>query len=485
MAPSPKRKSSSTTSSSRHSSNGERSVVIRVPKTPDASVDPLLCSFPSGLPAALQEGTSAASPEEASMPHFVIQKQSKGDKLIVGKDHACLYTAVAPKQPVQERTHQVCIGIYDKHTQQVTLQPVADNGFIYTMTQSVPSYQARNSEAARTVIMSAAERRQALYGDFGSSKKQKVLRSQEANRVNVESVVGAGNVNAILSGMSESNRQAVAQQQQRQDDNGDLISDTAADQATQQWRQQFLPTYNTRAADPTAVYSAEKIAGTVVWKRLLGIVTKCLEQDNVLKAIVQGPQPQHAEETIEQSQEQKLARRRDTWYPSVVRILKLLVPRGEAVKKSLAATILLNHFLHLYMQMNRKRFIPGMEGSERGDRPRFFGVPVDVGRKWLEMFTTPAVGNDGQMGHCMSKANKDCCCVHMFLLYLIAEGGGKKVSSDNIQPLADDLNMDVKEASNLLRLAGCTVARKSVQQTTATLRVPLTFPSLKKGGKRG
>ena len=469
MAPnkSPKR-SRQHPESSKSKLNESSSFVIRTCQQ-DPSVDPILCSFPAGMPAALQKESSA---EVATLPRFVVKKHRKDTKLVVGKDHACLYSAAATPNAVAKRPMQLVVGIYDKHKNELTLQPTAEQGYVYTMSQSVPSYN-RESDATEK-MMSPTDRRKALFEDFGSAKKRKVLRSQEANRVNVESVVGAGDVNSILNTMSESNRQAVEEQLDGTTDPRDRVS--AADLATQEWRKNFLPAYNEQAESPADVYSAKTIAGSVVWNRLLHRVSKCLAQDNVLAAIVKGPK--HDEQNSDDGTAKK--RREDEWYPCVVRILKILVPRGEAAKQQLACAILLNNYLRLYNQLNRKRFFYGVEGS---DRPLYFGVPLDVGQRWIECFATTAEGRDGQTGHVLSKANKDSCCVHLFLLSLMAEGG-RRVCSDNILPLAEDLQMDVKDASHLLRLAGCNVSRKSAKQTTAALTAPLKFPSMKKAGKR-
>ena len=459
-------------------------ITFCVPHPPNPAVDPILCSFPGGLPGALVEDANTVS-SKTQLPYFRIgSKQGVGHhKVVKGQDHACEYTATlsSPKRSSASRPTQMCIAIYDKQTNRVTLQPTADQGFVYAMAQSVPRYHNRknNQQAAATDVeeptMTAAESRKALFGDFGSAKKRKVMRSQEANRVNVESVVGAGNMDSILQGMSESNRQAVVTAA-----NGDgTPAMTAADQATLTWRKQFLPEYNQNADAASKVYNAKKIAGAAAWNRLWNRVSKCLEQENVLAAILEGPPKPNATPTTEQggnddgATEQR--RSKDVWYPSVVRLIKMLAPKGEAVKQQLVCAVLLNHFLHLYVQLHKKRYISAIEP----DRPRFFGTPTDVGQRWVERFTTPMAGRDGEMGHVMSKANKDSCCVHLFLLLLMAEGG-HRMRSDSIQDLADDLQMDAKDASHLLRLAGCTVARKSTRETCAVLAVPLKFPSLKK-----
>jgi hypothetical protein len=61
--------------------------------------------------------------------------------------------------------------------------------------------------------LAAMQRRMALLDYFGSQKKRKVMKSQEANMINVESVIGAGSLimGALKAGAtSESNRTAMA-----------------------------------------------------------------------------------------------------------------------------------------------------------------------------------------------------------------------------------------------------------------------------------
>ena len=76
------------------------------------------------------------------------------------------------------------------------------------MSQSVLSYVDTKPDEK----LNAVQRRKALFDDFGSQKKRRVMRSQEANIVNVDSVIGAG---AFMMGalttatMSDSNRVAM------------------------------------------------------------------------------------------------------------------------------------------------------------------------------------------------------------------------------------------------------------------------------------
>jgi hypothetical protein len=180
------------------------------------------------------------------------------------------------------------------------------------------------------------------------------------------------------------------------------------------------------------------------------------------------------------------------WNPSMEQLIRTLVPRhgktnsssDKMVHYQLACTVLLNHFVNLYRRLAKQRFIPPVTL----DRPRYFGAPLEVGERWLQLFTTAAATNPrtGQVGqHVMSKSDRDKCHVHLLLLYLVATSG-KSVSCADIKPLAQDLQMDLRDAMHLLRLAGCRANRiASTGKTTAALEVPLTFPPPpKRGGAR-
>jgi hypothetical protein len=91
----------------------------------------------------------------------------------------------------------------------LTVTMAAEKGTIFSSEQSIPTY----TPVATTERSTAAQRRKALFQDFGSTKKQKILKSQEANRVTVDSVIGAGSLMAgaftAQTKMSESNRKAL------------------------------------------------------------------------------------------------------------------------------------------------------------------------------------------------------------------------------------------------------------------------------------
>lgn len=97
----------------------------------------------------------------------------------------------------------VCV--YDKKKKTLKLVPSAEKGTVFALEQSVKEYtpnvangsllvgsgQTQDADG-NTKVMSASARVQMLVESFGSKKKQKVMASREANKVNIHSVVGSG-----------------------------------------------------------------------------------------------------------------------------------------------------------------------------------------------------------------------------------------------------------------------------------------------------
>jgi hypothetical protein len=474
--------SASRSNKKRKSSDKGKAIKIRVyPADPD--VDPVVCSFPGGLPSSLQTTTNGSSDATSAHPPRFLWRRPAADKSktsgsLIGKDEACLFESQAPAQGQNKCRTKLCVGIYDKKKGKLTLHQAASNGTVFALQQSVPSYletAGPNVDSNKT----AAEQRRALFEDFGSAKKRKVLRSEAATKVNVDSVVGAGNlmVDNFLNGggMSESNRRAVEErrnQAEQGEGNQTKIQD-AVDTATREWRNAFLPNYKEDAKEPDEVYNAKDMLGDEAWGQVSRVVDACMRKDDVADALVRGSEQEAAEGDDEKKSKD--------WNKSIEDLICDIPTDGPWAKHQFKCAVALNHFISLYLQNSKRRFIrPIPEG-----KARWYGVPVQVIYRFLDLFTTQMTNDDGETGFVMSKANKDKCCVHMLLLYVMAEGG-KTMKSGNIKPIADDLQMDAKDASHLLRLAGCTVAKKAgTNKTSAVLLAPLKFPAAKRGAGRG
>ena len=171
----------------------------------DPSVDPVVVSFPGGVP-------------EESMPKFTWKKNpasaNKRGRLVVGRDETCVYRGQSDGMGYDGRRTKLCVGVLNKRTGKLEVYPAAERGTVFTLEQSVPSYRSTLYAAPRQ--LTASQRRKALFEDFGSQKKRRVLKSQEANVV--DSVVGGTDLvlqamnrksPGDAANMSESNRKAM------------------------------------------------------------------------------------------------------------------------------------------------------------------------------------------------------------------------------------------------------------------------------------
>jgi hypothetical protein len=479
--------SSSSNSSSKGDTTAAAPVRIKVlPYSNNTPSDPILCSFPSGLPAALQDN------KILELPSFVL-KRSKDSITLVGKDKACYYAATLTDEEQDDLSVNYCVGVYDKQRQTVTFSQ-AMNGSVFALNQSVRNYQMHAESST-----GSAEARMALFQDFGSSKKQKVLRSQAANRVNTETVLGSGRLmmDNVQQTMSESNKQAMlerkeAMQDNDDDDDGRRPTQSAAVQvASEAWRNSFLPPHDRDATEAYKVYRAKHIVGRVCWGQVSRVVDACVQQDNVARAIMVGKEERNGAKNSEDHNDgdeefvgSATDRQRPAkhWYPSIEKLILSICNRpGETVDKAqLKAAILVNQFLTLYSALSKKRFISSLST----DQQSFLGTPFEYASYFLEKFCTSIVDLQGREGYVMSKADKDRCMVHMLILYIIADGG-RSMRCTNLKPLLEDVKQDILDATQLLRQAGFTVERKSGSSlATASLKTPLTFPSsIRKGRK--
>jgi hypothetical protein len=467
----------------RKSSDTNESIKIRV-HAADPDIDPVVCSFPGGLPSSLLTASNGSSNTTSSHPPKFLWRRPASDKTkaggtLIGKDDACLFESQAPQQGKNKCRTKLCVGVYDKKKGKLTLHQAASDGTVYALQQSVPSYLEQagpNVDSTKTY----AEQRTALFEDFGSAKKRKVMRSQEANKVNVDSVVGAGNVmvGSFLKGeaMSESNRKAIEERINQTAEQGEgnqaKIKD-AVDTATKEWRNSFLPKHEEDAAEAHEVYNARDMLGDEAWGQVSRVVDACMRKEDVAEALLRG--------SSEGTEEKDDGRKRTEWNKCVVDLISDVPTESPSAKHQYKSAVALNYFINLYIQNNKRRFI---RRPPEG-KAHWFGTPVTVINRFMECFATQITNEDGELCFVMSKANKDKCCVHMLLLFVMADGG-KTMKSGNIKPIADDLSMDVRDSAHLLKLAGCTVAKKAgTNKTSAILQVPLKFPALKKAGARG
>ena len=286
------------------SSSSSSSIRVKVVES-NPSHDPIVCSFPGGVPTNPLTFQWYQKKNSKKSSHNKLDTASSVEYVLKGHDEACQYygsctSSSSVTSESSSHNTKLCVGIYDKETNVVTFYPTAGNGAVISLQQFVPSYhhskeQNRESNGVSTKnnnnSSSSSNSNALLYADFGSAKKRRVLQSQEANRVTVDAVVGdatpthndSTTTNTAFDhpAMSESNRSAIQHQQQinmalaatsttstlQQQSQTTTTSSIhlAAELATSHWRQTFLPPYDSLATCASQIYSVNAIAGPTVW----------------------------------------------------------------------------------------------------------------------------------------------------------------------------------------------------------------------------
>ena len=218
-------------------------------------------------------------------------------------------------------------------------------------------------------------------------------------------------------------------------------------------RRKFLPTFDVDAKEPHSVYDARDIAGDEAWGQVSRVTDACLAQeDNLVTALTS----------------------RGHWHDSVQGVLKGVAPDSPYAKYQIKCAILLNHMIHFQRRVANRKFIRGTTEEVA----QFMKLPIEIATRFLELFTTFVTDDRGQEGFASSKQTRDKLLVHIFLMYLMANG--RSMKAGNIKPVASDVKIELSEAANLLRAAGCTVRSGGSDIVSAALTVPLKFPPPKR-----
>jgi len=437
-------------------SQEKKTVTIKVV---EKSTNPIVVSFPGGLPESVEN-------RRIKPPRFLWQKSdvnTKRGRRVVGYDRHCLYSASARGLLFDDRRTKICVGIYDKKRGSVVLHEGAANGTVFSLQQSVPTYIEKNGQVG-TDPSSNADRPN-IFEDFGSQKKRRVLKSQAANRVDVNHVIGAGTdsavVNRIMHGqsMSKSNKQAIEDSK-----HAGIEKKTANEVALEEARKRLIPEYDKSANEPSRIYSAKNIAGEKSWNRIHRKVTACLHQDDPIDAVVQS--------VFEKD-----------WYGFVINLIKEVSPDASNCAFRISCAIIVNWMIKFYLMYKNKRTIPAIE-ELKGSH---YGIPIEVVTRCLELFATelpPRIDSEGGKkapSYVMSKQNKDKMVVHILLLFMIAGGASMKIV--DVGSIAESLKVPLNDCSAFLKYAGCSIARKG-NNLSATLKTPLTFPKVGRRGNR-
>lgn len=420
--------------------------------------NPVVVAFPCGVP----ESATSTNPPSTPSLKFVWQKlndTSKSGRRVVGFDLNCLYMATAKGMGYDDRQTKLVVGVYNKKRKTVTLHEAASRGTVFTLQQSVPSYMEQNQHVETGQGATEAVKPN-VYEDFGSSKKRRVLKSQAANRVDIDNVVGAGDGSAMVhqmmkgQGMSESNRAAI-----EEDRRNDSTQKSASEKALEAGRLQIIPPYDEHAVKPDKVYDAKQIAGNKAWKRIFDKAYACLHKENPIDTVV--------ESIFERD-----------WQESVLKSVKEVNPEAEDAVFRVSCFIIANWMIKFYRVNSKMRAFEGVDET----KSHFFGMPTELAARCFELFTTsvPNAGNAGKRMFTMTKQNKDKIVTHLLLMYMMAQ----HMKIPKIGPVAKALKLPAGTCAQFLKHAGCRVT-KSGADMAAVLKTPLEFPTLGRQGPPG
>mmetsp|Transcript_3044 Transcript_3044/g.4438 ORF Transcript_3044/g.4438 Transcript_3044/m.4438 type:complete len:604 (+) Transcript_3044:147-1958(+) len=474
------------------SGGNNESSQLRVRVAASSSSDPIVVSFPAGLPYSMTSNSNAATTATASSstgrsvrfendgrnrtninsnpPVFTwakVRKSSSRGRVIHGTDDTCTYISSNEGRGHDGRHTRFYVGLYHKPTGTLKLVPSSEKGTVFAMNQSVTSYNDSKSLDVRN--LSLAERRRMVFEAFGSQKKKKVLRSQQANIVEMKSVVGAGEgmmkaLGKQMDGnmMSESNRKVMEDLRNRNADDlgGSGKTMTAVERAYADARRNFLPPFDESAQKPYKVYDSQEVAGEDAWAQISRTVDACLHKGDgdgdEWRDAIQG---------------------RRGWPESTKALLQLVHdPQTKRGAKYQLKTIVLVNYLVRFHNKASKKFMAGSEDEMQ----KFLGLPQEVTEKFLGLFCVPTYEN-GRAGFAISKQLKDRRVVYTLIMYLMAHGKDMKVGS--IEKICDDLRLETKDAMSFYREAGCTCVKNKVGMVSVSLKVPLVFPPPKRGKK--
>ena len=433
-----------------------RQVKITVAES-DPDENPIVISFPGGLPESIIN-KDHEHVVVSQVPKFSWQKlddRSRFGRRVVGYDKHIVYSGSAEGLGFDDRKTKVCVGVYNKKLGTLTLHEAATRGTVFAMGQTVPAYNQLNGHIETKKGIRASQPN--VFEDFGSSKKKKVLKSNAANRVEIDNVVGAGSSSAmvhhIMEGhsMSESNRQAIEGSRQSGTDRK-----SATQTALEEARKQLLPAYDEDAVRPELVYDARQIAGEKAWNRVYRKVEACLHKDDPIEEVI---------DSIPESR----------WNSFAKQFIRNTKPRSDNVTFRITCSLLANWMVEFYKNNGSRKVIEGVDET----KSTYFGIPSEVAGRCIDLFTTPlGEGTKKKKNFVMSKQNKEKALIHILLLQMLASGPSMKLSP--INPIADALKVPVKDCTQILKYAGCTVTKKG-DSYSANLTTPVNFPVMSRG----
>jgi len=480
--------------------------------------NPIVVSFPGGLPTCLLPPSSednVSCYNDEKVPEFTLRRPNPPNRTpmkkkkrtpmknaenddddrchIFGRDSTCHYEGSirSSKNKKEHRIQRLCVGVYNKRTGVLEVSLTAGDGGVCALQQSVPEYEEGRSEG---LLKTNTDRYNALFKEFGSTKKKKAINAKDMNRIRLEA--GDATVkknNSILSkafmnqtGMSESNKQALEKLKGKEEERMDAVQ-----LAYMEARKMLLPAWNKDADKPSEVYNVREMVGATNWGKL------STETKSMLRNV------SDKEEWYD-----TLVENRFKWHDCIkYHVLKKITfaPNAQNLVTTAQA---LNHMITFWYRV-------GLSSRPlKGDGMEFakgLKIPIDITTHFMKTFLTHLSGHGRHTRYALGNHDRDRLLVHILLLYLTThivdihkQGGAVKeiMKADTMVHIVQQLSKSTNEEEHgnnnskkidlpnltfkLLREAGCIVERKTKRKAaeeeseawdfTVVLRVPLKFP---------
>ena len=331
---------------------------------------------------------------------------------------------------------------------------------------------------------SYASKRSSLYDSFGSSKKLKVLKSQAANQVSMSAVVGGSSMLDALDNQSQSKSNADAILAVAA--GGDALDPALLALSSQ--RSVLLPSHDEETRVPQDVYALSGVLGDDAWGMILAAVKNACKKDDWLKALGDSIAGGDSDARITTKDGKPLTASFSPALFSALRDIASAAGGGGGkgltaeMRARVAALVLCRHCVLLFKGSKR---LGKMEREE--EVAAMLVVPERIAGAMLRAFAERSDGKEegGRGGWNVSKIMRDKLLAHVLVTFLVGAGGGNMMVGD-VAPLVAELQVESKNASEILRMAGCTVKRGTGDKKDAMgveLRAPVNFPGPKRGRK--
>lgn len=171
----------------------EKIIQVEVAEPTNPTMRPIVVSFPGGC--------VPSSETEASLPiifhAFQRSPHSTRGLLLRGTDEKCTYISSNQGRGYDNRKTKTLVGVFNPQQESLVLYLAAERGTVFPMQQFVSS----TNDVTATMTnqkLSWEARNSELHHAFGSSRKQKYLKSVSANKVDANSIVEASTPAVLL-----------------------------------------------------------------------------------------------------------------------------------------------------------------------------------------------------------------------------------------------------------------------------------------------